>query len=84
MFEQDKGRMQDLYKKIDVLPLDSAALAGTSFTINREYIASQLGFKQIAENSLDVASDRNFINPKGRIPRACPWVSTLKLLFSLR
>ena len=61
MFERDKGRMQDLYKRIDVLPLGSAALAGTSFPIDREYVASQLGFKQIAENSLDAVSDRDFI-----------------------
>jgi len=61
MFERDKGRMQDLYKRIDVLPLGSAALVGTSFPIDREYVASQLGFKQIAENSLDAVSDRDFI-----------------------
>jgi len=46
MFERDKGRMQDLYKRIDVLPLGSAALTGTSFPIDREFVASQLGFKQ--------------------------------------
>lgn len=61
MFERDKGRMQDLYKRIDVLPLGSAALAGTSFPIDREFVASQLGFKQIAENTLDAVSDRDFI-----------------------
>ncbi|PKP58523.1 argininosuccinate lyase [Candidatus Atribacteria bacterium HGW-Atribacteria-1] len=61
MFERDKRRMQDLYKRIDVLPLGSVALAGTSFPIDREYVASQLGFKQIAENSLDAVSDRDFI-----------------------
>ena len=61
MFERDKGRMQDLYKRIDVLPLGSAALAGTSFPIDREFIASQLGFSGISENSLDVVSDRDFI-----------------------
>ncbi|MGB6370686.1 MAG: argininosuccinate lyase [Atribacterota bacterium] len=61
MFERDKERMKDLYKRVDVLPLGSAALAGTSFPIDREYVASQLGFKQIAENSLDAVSDRDFI-----------------------
>lgn len=61
MFERDKGRMQDLYKRIDVLPLGSAALAGTSFPINREYVASQLGFSKVSENSLDAVSDRDFI-----------------------
>jgi argininosuccinate lyase len=61
MFERDKGRMQDLFKRIDVLPLGSAALAGTSFPIDREYVASQLGFSEISENSLDAVSDRDFI-----------------------
>jgi len=61
MFERDKGRIQDLYKRIDVLPLGSAALAGTSFPINREYVALQLGFSGISENSLDAVSDRDFI-----------------------
>lgn len=61
MFERDKGRMQDLFKRIDVLPLGSAALAGTSFPIDREFVASQLGFSGISENSLDAVSDRDFI-----------------------
>ncbi len=61
MFERDKGRMQDLYKRIDVLPLGSAALAGTSFPIDREYVASQLDFSKVSENSLDAVSDRDFI-----------------------
>jgi argininosuccinate lyase len=41
MFERDKGRMQDLYKRIDILPLGSAALAGTSFPIDRKFIAKR-------------------------------------------
>ena len=61
MFERDKGRIQDLYKRIDVLPLGSAALAGTSFPIDREFVASLLGFSGISENSLDAVSDRDFI-----------------------
>ncbi|MBU4602385.1 argininosuccinate lyase, partial [bacterium] len=61
MFERDKGRMQDLYKRVDVLPLGSTALAGTSFPIDREFVASQLGFSGISENSLDAVSDRDFI-----------------------
>ena len=61
MFERDKGRMQDLYKRIDVLPLGSAALAGTSFPIDREFVAKQLGFSKVSENSLDAVSDRDFI-----------------------
>jgi len=61
MFERDKGRMQDLYKRIDVLPLGSAALAGTSFPIDREFVAKQLGFSNVSKNSLDTVSDRDFI-----------------------
>jgi argininosuccinate lyase len=61
MFERDKGRVQDLYKRVDVLPLGSAALAGTSFSIDREYVATQLGFNRVSENSLDAVSDRDFI-----------------------
>jgi len=61
MFERDKGRMQDLYKRINILPLGSAALAGTSFPIDREFVASQLSFSGILENSLDAVSDRDFI-----------------------
>ena len=61
MFERDKGRLQDLYKRIDVLPLGSAALAGTSFPIDREFVAKQLGFSKVSENSLDAVSDRDFI-----------------------
>lgn len=61
MFERDKGRMQDLYKRIDVLPLGSAALAGTSFPIDREFVSKQLGFSKVSENSLDAVSDRDFI-----------------------
>ncbi len=53
--------MQDLYKRIDVLPLGSTALAGTSFPIDREFVASRLGFSGISENSLDAVSDRDFI-----------------------
>jgi len=46
---------------MDVLPLGSAALAGTSFPIDREYVAKQLNFSMISENSLDAVSDRDFI-----------------------
>jgi len=61
MFERDRERMKDLNKRIDVLPLGSAALAGTSFPIDREYVAKQLNFGKISENSLDAVSDRDFV-----------------------
>jgi len=60
-FNRDKGRMKDLFKRMDVLTLGSAALAGTSFPIDREYVAKELNFGMISENSLDAVSDRDFI-----------------------
>jgi len=60
-FDRDKGRVKDLHKRMDVLPLGSAALAGTSFPIDREFVANQLGFAKVSENSLDAVSDRDFI-----------------------
>ncbi|MDR1122464.1 MAG: argininosuccinate lyase [Endomicrobium sp.] len=60
MFQRDKERLDDCYKRVDFLPLGSAALAGTSFKIDRFYTAKLLGFKNISENSLDGVSDRDF------------------------
>ncbi|MBW0257936.1 argininosuccinate lyase [Bacillus safensis] len=61
MFERDKARFQDSLKRINVSPLGCGALAGTTFPIDREYTAEQLGFDHIYENSLDGVSDRDFI-----------------------
>jgi argininosuccinate lyase len=60
MAQRDKERLEDCYKRVDVMPLGSAALAGTSFKIDRHYTAKLLGFKNISENSLDGVSDRDF------------------------
>ncbi|GHT50065.1 argininosuccinate lyase [Endomicrobiia bacterium] len=60
MMQRDKERLSDCYKRTDVLPLGSAALAGTSFKIDRQYTAKLLNFKSISENSLDAVSDRDF------------------------
>ncbi|MDR3112389.1 MAG: argininosuccinate lyase [Elusimicrobiota bacterium] len=60
MLQRDKERFEDCYKRTDVLPLGNAALAGTSFKIDRIYSAKLLGFKNITENSLDGVSDRDF------------------------
>jgi len=60
MFERDKGRLKDAYKRTDVMPLGSAALAGTSIPIDRGFVAKQLGFSRISENSIDAVSDRDF------------------------
>ncbi|MHB9156240.1 MAG: argininosuccinate lyase [Endomicrobiales bacterium] len=60
MFERDKERFRDCLKRVNVLPLGSAALAGTSFPIDRKYVARLLGFAKISENSMDAVSDRDF------------------------
>jgi argininosuccinate lyase len=60
-FNRDKDRLEDLYKRVDIMPLGSAALAGTSYPVDREYVARQLGFNKVSENSLDAVSDRDFI-----------------------
>ena len=61
MFLRDQERLIDVRKRVNCLPLGSAALAGTSFNIDREYVRKQLGFESICENSIDAVSDRDFI-----------------------
>lgn len=61
MFQRDVERLQDSYKRIDMLPLGAGALAGTTFAIDRHFTAEQLGFGRVYENSLDAVSDRDFI-----------------------
>jgi argininosuccinate lyase len=60
MFERDRARLADCRKRVNVLPLGAAALAGTSFPIDRARVARELGFEGAAENSLDAVSDRDF------------------------
>lgn len=60
MIDRDHERLLDCRKRVNVMPLGAAALAGTSFPINRELTAKLLGFDKIAENSLDAVSDRDF------------------------
>lgn len=60
MLLRDRDRLQDCRQRVNSLPLGSAALAGTSYPINRYYTAQLLGFETIAENSLDAVSDRDF------------------------
>ena len=57
---RDSARLKDCLKRINVFPLGSAALAGTSFPINRKYAAKLLGFDSVSENSMDAVSDRDF------------------------
>ena len=60
MLQRDAQRLRECRKRINVLPLGSAALAGTSFPIDREFSAALLGFDVVAGNSLDAVSDRDF------------------------
>ncbi len=60
MFKRDKARLEDCLKRVNVLPLGAGALAGTTFPIDREYVAEQLDFPAITRNSLDSVSDRDF------------------------
>ena len=60
MFKRDRERLQESFKRINTMPLGSAALAGTSYPINRERTAELLGFERISQNSLDAVSDRDF------------------------
>lgn len=60
MFERDRERLLDARKRVNCLPLGAAALAGTTYPINRAWVAQKLGFESIAENSLDAVSDRDF------------------------
>ena len=60
MFERDRERMLDLRRRINRSPLGAAALAGTTYPIDREYSAQLLGFEAVAQNSLDAVSDRDF------------------------
>lgn len=59
--ERDRNRLADARKRANVLPLGAAALAGTSLPIDRTIVREELGFESIAENSLDVSSDRDFV-----------------------
>jgi argininosuccinate lyase len=60
MFARDAGRMADCRRRLNRLPLGAAALAGTSYPIDRERVARDLGFDGVCENSLDAVSDRDF------------------------
>lgn len=61
MFSRDIERLFDLYKRVDLMPLGSCALAGTSFPVSREMVKEELSFKNVYENSMDAISDRDFL-----------------------
>ena len=60
MLERDRARLAECRRRVNVLPLGAAALAGTTFPIDRERVAKELGFEGVAANSLDAVSDRDF------------------------
>jgi argininosuccinate lyase len=60
MLERDRERMAEVRRRVNRLPLGAAALAGTTFPIDREFVAQRLGFEAVCENSLDAVSDRDF------------------------
>jgi len=60
MFERDAQRLADVRKRVNLLPLGAAALAGTSYPLDRERVAKTLGFDGVCRNSLDAVSDRDF------------------------
>jgi argininosuccinate lyase len=60
-YQRDRERLSDCRKRVNVLPLGAAALAGTSLPIDRESVRRQLGFTTLGMNSLDISSDRDFV-----------------------
>lgn len=60
MFSRDRERLDEVWRRTNVLPLGSAALAGTNYEIDREIVARELGFEGVSSNSLDAVSDRDF------------------------
>ncbi len=61
MLQRDYERLTDCLKRVDVMPMGSGALAGVAYKIDREFLAKELGFGKISQNSLDAVSDRDFI-----------------------
>ncbi|SJZ84439.1 argininosuccinate lyase [Garciella nitratireducens] len=61
MFQRDFQRVLDCKKRLNVLPLGAGALAGTTYFTDREFLAKELGFDRICENSMDAVSDRDFV-----------------------
>ena len=60
MFERDRSRIVDCYDRMNVLPLGSGALAGTTYDTDRDFLAAELNFDYVSENAMDSVSDRDF------------------------
>jgi argininosuccinate lyase len=61
MLKRDRERFQENMKRVNVMPLGSAALAGSTFNLDREMVARELGFETVSANSMDAVSDRDFV-----------------------
>jgi len=61
MLERDIARFNDCLTRTDVMPLGSGALAGVTYDIDREFLAKELGFSKVSQNSLDAVADRDFV-----------------------
>jgi len=61
MLQRDVARFNDCLKRTDVMPLGSGAMAGVAYNIDRKFLAQELGFSQISQNSIDAVSDRDFV-----------------------
>ena len=61
MLERDIARFNDCLKRTDVMPLGSGALAGVTYDIDREFLAKELGFSKVSQNSIDAVADRDFV-----------------------
>lgn len=61
MLERDAERLTDAQRRLNVMPLGSGALAGSTIVLDREFVASELGFPAVTRNSMDAVSDRDFI-----------------------
>lgn len=60
-FQRDRERLRDVRRRVNQLPLGAAALAGTTFPIDRVWVAKRLGFEGVIENSMDAVGDRDFL-----------------------
>lgn len=61
MFDRDIGRLRDCKQRFNVCPLGAGALAGSTLPLNREFVAAELGFAGVTQNSMDTVADRDYI-----------------------
>ena len=61
MLQRDVDRFSDCFERTDVMPLGSGALAGVAYNVDRQFLAKELGFSRVSQNSVDAVSDRDFI-----------------------